>query len=342
VKLSKIVPTLVAVTGLLVATSSSVVSAQQYKKITRLGTSQSVCKGGVETAAELQQFFAENPGVIRTILSDSGWSGSADDLLAAVAAGDMVERAYPVGTQLAWMGSKKDGRFQALPYREWAGAKSFEAFQLNLSTDCQVYHIAIPKACCNVSLVSVAPDQSSECTAPAVAPAAVVPVEPEKSIEVAKKALALIPFIGAFAGSETRPRFEPSWSMDVVDSSGIVGLRAGLMKELTPKTAIFSQVSYFDRNGINDGNIYPEDNLALDIGIERKLGKYAFIGGGIGAWNIDDSDFRDTSLFGHVGGGFGNSNLQWFLEGRVFDTDSDLDSISDNKMFSAGLRYLIK
>lgn len=341
-KFSNLLTTFAAITGLLLATSSSSVSAQQYKKITRLGTSQSLCTGGIETAAELQQFFAENPGIVRTVLSDSGWSGSADDLLAAVAAGDMIERSYPVGTKLAWMGGKKDGRFQALPYREWAGAKSFEAFQVNVSSDCQVYHIAIPKACCNVSLISVAPDQSSECTAPPVVPAAVVPAPEPEPVADPKKALALIPFIGAFAGSETRPRFEPSWNMDMVDGSGIVGLRAGLMKELTEKTSVFTQLSYVDRQGINDGNIYPEDNLALDIGLERKLGKHAFIGGGIGAWNIDDSDFRDTSLFGHVGGGFGKSNLQWFLEGRVFDTDSDLDSISDNKMFSAGIRYLIK
>ena len=45
----------------------------------------------------------------------------------------------------------------------------FEAFQLNLSSGCQVYHIAIPKACCNVSLIGVAPDDSNECAAPVAA-----------------------------------------------------------------------------------------------------------------------------------------------------------------------------
>lgn len=334
----------VTVLGFMLATASPVVSAQQYKKIKRLGTSQSICSGGVETAAELQEFFANNPNRIRTILADSGWTGSADDLLAAVAAGEMTERAYPVGTKMAWMGARVDGQDVANPYREWAGAKSFEAFQVNVSSGCQIYHIAIPKACCNVSLISVAADESAECLAPVgeVAPVA-APVVADTSSTKAKKALGLIPFIGAFAGSETRARFEPSWSMDVVDSSGITGLRAGLLKEINAKTSVFGQLSYVDRNSINEGNVYPEDNLAFDIGIERKLGRGAFIGGGIGAWNIDDSDFRDTSIFGHVGGGFGNSNLQWFLEGRVFDSDSETnDSISDNKMFSAGLRYLIK
>ena len=89
--------------------------------------------------------------------------------------------------------------------------------------------------------------------------------------------------------------------------------------------------------------IRPENNFSVDLGLERKLSQSAFIGAGVGAWNVDDSDFRDASLFGIVGGDIGKTKLQWFLEGRVFDSESEnLDSISDNKMFSAGLRYLIK
>ena len=329
--------------GLVIAFNSQLVSAQQYKKFTRLGTSQSICPGGVETAADLQKFAANNPNAIRSILANSGWAGNAEDLLAAIANGEMTERAYPVGTKLAWMGAKVDGQYVANPYREWAGAKSFEAFQLSLSSGCQVYDIAIPKACCNVSLISVAPDNSSACQ-PVAAVAPVAESAPLAAAPVAdKKALGLIPFFGLFAGSETRPRYETAWDMDMKDSSGIVGVRAGLMKAISAKTSVFGQLSYYDRNGINEGNVYPEDNLAFDIGLERKLSEKAFIGGGIGAWNIDDSDYRDTSIFGHVGANIGKSNFQWFLEGRVFDSDSaNHDSISDNKMFSAGVRYLLK
>ena len=329
---------------IIVSTTSQIVSAQQYKKITRLGTSQSICSGGVETAAQLQEFFANNPGKIRSILASSGWTGSADDLLAAVANGDMTERAYPVGTQMAWMGAKVKGQYVANPYREWAGAKSFEAFELNLSSGCQVYQIAIPKACCNVALLSVAPDQATECQAPVAVVAPVAESAPlTADPDAGKKALGLIPFFGMFAGSETRPRYEPAWDMDMKDASGVVGARFGLMKEISAKTSIFGQLSYFDRNSVSDGNVYPDDNFALDVGFDRKLSEKAFIGGGIGAWNVDDSDFRDASLFGHVGANIGESNMQWFLEGRVFDSDSDNhDSISDNKMFSAGIRYLVK
>jgi hypothetical protein len=350
VKASRMLPILATIVGLLLVTSSHLASAQEYKKLSRLGTSESVCPGGVETAADLQSFFASNPNAIRDILADSGWAGDAETLLAAVAQGEMTERAYPVGTQMAWMGAKKNGAYKANSYRQWAGAKSFEAFQVNVSSGCQVYHIAIPKDCCNVSLINVQPDNSNECSAgdttardAEAAAARDAAAKQAADAAAAKKALALIPFFGVFAGSEVRPRYEPSWDMDMVDSSGVIGVRAGLMKAISAKTSMFGQVSYYDRQGINDGNIYPEDNFSLDIGLERKLSGTAFIGGGIGAWNVDDSDYRDTSIFGHVGGSIGKSKFQWFLEGRLFDSDSaNHDSLSDNKMFSAGVRYLVK
>jgi len=347
--LVKAVPSIgIGVAAVIALITTTAVNAQQYTKITRLGTAQSVCTGGVETAEQLQAYFAENPDVIRTILADSGWSGSADALLTAVANGEMTETAFPAGTKLAWMGSKTNGEYVALPYREWAGKEPFEGFSLNLKSDCRVYEMAIPKACCNVSLISVREDNTGQCAPQpvAVAPQAVAPVaevqeEPAAPIAAAAP-LALIPFVGAFAGTETVPRFEESWQQDVVDASGIIGLKAGLIKPLNAKTSLVGTLSYFNRTSINDGNIFPEDSLAIDFGIERKLSRKAFIGGGIGAWNLDDSDIREASLYGIVGGDIGKTNVQWFVEGRIFDSDSEFDSISDNKAVSFGLRYLIK
>jgi hypothetical protein len=338
VKVSRLITFTVSLALLALTLTIQVASAQQYKEVTRFGTSESVCAGGVETPQQLQEFFAQNPSKIRELLLDSGWTGSADDLIAAVASGSMTERAYPVGTRMLWSGSKVNGAYVANPYRVWAGEKSFEAFQVDLSSGCKVYHIAIPKACCNVSLISVVDDTSSACVAPVIAPAeeAVAPVAKAAS-------LALTPFIAAFVGTETRPRFETNWQMDKRDSSGVIGIRAGLLKELTARTSVLGQVSYIDRQGVNGGNIYPEENFSVDVGVEHKLSHRAFIGAGVGAWDIDDSEFSDASLYGIVGGDIGKTKLQWFLEGRFFDSDSEtLDSLSNNRMFSAGIRYLIK
>ena len=319
----------------LLVLGAQTVSAQEYKKITRLGTSQSMCAGGVETLEQLQEYVRNNPEAFANVVANSGSSVSAQAVADAVLAGNVTETSFPVGTKMAWSGAKVKGQYVAHPYREWAGKQSFAGFAVNVSTDCQVYSLAIPKACCNLSLLSVAEDTSEQCAEPVVAAVEeVAPVAPK---------LGWVPFVGAFAGTETRPRYETAWDMDMRDSSGIKGIRAGIMKELSEKTSAFTQISYYDRDGINGGNIYPEDNLAIDIGLERRLSSSAFIGGGLGIWNIDDSDYRDASVFGHVGGDIGATNFQWILEARFFDSDSDhLDTISSNRMFSAGARYLIK
>jgi len=114
---------------------------------------------------------------VRQIVADAGWSGSADQLIAKVAAGDFTEQAYPIGTRLQWMGAKKDGQYVALPNREWAGNESLPAFQVMVENDCQVHEIVIPKACCNVSLGQVTKSNSAECRPQ---PVAVAPApEPE-------------------------------------------------------------------------------------------------------------------------------------------------------------------
>jgi len=131
--------------------------------------------------------------------------------------------------------------------------------------------------------------------------------------------------------------------MDNRDSSGIIGVRVGLLKELTPKTSFVAQASYLERQGVNNGNVFPEENFSVDVGVEYKVSQRAFIGGGVGVWDIDDSQFSDATLYGIVGGDIAKTKLQWFVEGRVFDSDSEtLDSISNNRAFSLGLRYLIK
>jgi len=106
--------------------------AQEYKKITRLGTSESICPGGIETLAQLQQFVSQNPNSMVEILRDSGWAGDANAVLNAIASGNLNEVSLPVGTRFAWMGAKVKGKNIAKPYREWAGKKSVSAYQFNV------------------------------------------------------------------------------------------------------------------------------------------------------------------------------------------------------------------
>ena len=156
---------------------------------------------------------------------------------------------------------------------------------------------------------------------------------------VASKSV-LIPYIGAFYSTETRLRFEQALNMDMRDSSGVTGIKAGILSPINETLSLFAQGGHISRDGINQGNIYLENNLFLDIGLEKSVGGSGFIGGGIGVWNIDDGDFDDGSIFIHGGSNIGNTPLQWFVEGRSF-----IDDIEDNKvddMVSAGIRYLFK
>ncbi|MEM7195767.1 MAG: hypothetical protein AAF402_12505 [Pseudomonadota bacterium] len=381
--------------------------AQDYTQVTRLGTNEAVCKAGIETREDLQAFFRDDSFTVGQILQDANWPGDQRDLEAAVAAGNFVEKNYEPGSRFDWMGARKKNAGVALPKREWAGADAFAGYEVEVTSQCQVYTMVIPKICCNLALFATEPapvpqpvmNVSSDgnivtaCTEPgnqlmvagadgssrSVSPgangcwsgilpagdyefkatnpmcsgadtlasyqvaqleAAPAPEQPAPPIVQAPKPKTLIPFAGAFLGSETRMRFEPAWDMDMKDSSGVFGFKGGLMKFVNPKTAVFGQLGYVNRRGINEGNVYPDDNLFFDIGVDRTVGEKGFVGVGVGLWNFDDSDFNDESIFIHGGRYIGKSNAQWYVEGRVFADDTD--DISNNNMYSAGIRYLFK
>jgi len=310
----------------LLLSQNQFVHAQEYKKITRLGTNQAVCLGGVDSVSELQSFVQNNPNAVADIIRDAGSSIDADELLNKISQGDIVERTYPVGTRLLWTSAKIQNRYVAKQAVEWAGASSFEAFQINLTSGCRDYDIVIPKACCNISLYSVKKSVAKACQA--------------KRPEIKKVVDAPITKkTGAFYGSEKRARFRPEINEDQADSSDIYGIRLGLSKSISDRTSIFTQLSYYERGSVSPRNVASEDNFALDVGVERKVSEALFIAAGIGAWNIDDD--ADFSVFAHIGGDILQSDFQWFIEGRLFDSDATLnDSLSDNKMISAGVRYL--
>lgn len=369
-------------------------AADGYKEVRRLGTSQAICKPGVETPAELQAYFAENPDAARAILQDANWEGDPQVVLDAIAEGRFTEKSYQPGTKLEWMGLRdKSGAAKAGPKRIWAGKEAFIGYELEVVHGCNAYQMVIPKACCNLSLASVskvevAPklttsvngdsmtvcsdpgakvmltgpdgaskelpldsngcwtgealaegsyslDATAECgvaAATATIAAAVVPPAPAP-----KK---FIPFIAPYIGTETLMRYEAHWDMDMRDSSGIVGLRGGFKYALGKDLWLVPQLGIQHRTGVNEGNTYPDEGISLDVGIEKFVTDYFFIGAGIGIWDLDDSDFREESVFVNFGGKI-TPAMEWFLEARGIDSDSEVsDSFSDNHLYAAGIRFL--
>ena len=384
---------------------SYVTHAQQYEAFSVMGTPSALCRPGIETGGELQSFFANNRELVEQVLADANWQGDPVDIFAAVAAGEFTEGRYEKGTKLDWISQKDAGKGVHLPYRVWAGEESFEAFELNIVSQCQIYRMLVPKACCNLSLVvsskvatpepvitvesenqnvkicsdtgseafitradgssavyplddagcwagtmdpgsiSVSVSNSDDCgsatsSAAHLVTAAAIPAAAAVVAEPIAEAPGLIPFIGIFAGSENRMRYEPNWNNYYEDQADVLGVKAGIIKPLSESVSLFSQIGYLDRDGVNSNYVYSDDTFFWDVGADRNIGATGFIGGGIGYWNIADSDFDDVSLFVHGGSAIAGSNTQWFLEGRVFG--DELSNIDTDNMVTGGVRYLFK
>ncbi|MGI9317000.1 MAG: hypothetical protein ACR2QW_06685 [bacterium] len=158
--------------------------------------------------------------------------------------------------------------------------------------------------------------------------------------EPAPPAPSWIPFVGLFAGVESRMRLEPEWDLLYEDDADVIGVKAGVLKPLSETLSAFGQIGYLDRDGVNSNYVYSDDTWFADVGLDRALGSSGFIGGGLGYWNIGDTDFDDVSLFVHGGSGIGGSNAQWYVEGRVFG--DELSNIDSDNMVTGGIRYLFK
>ena len=59
--------------------------------------------------------------------------------------------------------------------------------------------------------------------------------------------------------------------------------------------------------------------------------------------DINDSDFRDGSIFINAGGSI-TPATEWFIEARGIDSDNPdgNDAVDDNRSFNAGIRLLFR
>src|SRR5215831_3318187 len=171
----------------LLLTSASPVFAQQYENARRLGGPTSFYRPPLTDAASLKR-MAERAGMpddIRMVMRDAGIPEAADPFIAAISrgsatriagncstapAGDaVVDCQEPVGATYEWMAYRPVIRGKRTPARKervrWAGQRPFAAFLVRVEAGDKLYTFIVPKACGNVSLVSVG-------TSPAAAAAA--------------------------------------------------------------------------------------------------------------------------------------------------------------------------
>jgi len=152
-------------------------------------------------------------------------------------------------------------------------------------------------------------------------------VEPEGGI---------MPFFTIFAGNERRWRAQTEAATANEEfihdrSAALLGGTFGIAYPFADQGAqVFGQVGF--AANLRDGE---NSSLFADIGVDKNFEK-GFFGGGVGIWDINNSDTTDGTIFLH--GGYNLSdNLQLNLEGRLFM--DMLNMINNNFMYMGGIRY---
>jgi len=315
----------------IIVASSLIASADAFAKYTevrRLGTSEALCQGGVKSMSEFQAWTSANGNTIAQALEGTRLQGQHSAIMAAVARGEMVEKFYQPGTTFHWMTAIKKGKATALRDRIWAGEEAIAAYEMQIEHDGSNYTLVIPKICCNFSLASVAEIPKPEPKPVAKAPAPKPEPKPEPVVEKP----GVVPFIGLMAGTESLERYEPAWDMYKKDSSGFFGIKAGIKIPVAEGLNLVPALGIINRTGLNEGNEYPETTANIDFGVEKQLNEQFFVGGGLGIWNVNESDYREGSAFLTVGGTL-TEKTEWFTEGRYIDADESGSALS------AGIRF---
>lgn len=133
------------------------VAQAQFKEITRLGTSESLCKGGVTSADGLKAWFMANRSEVEQVLADAGAANMGDAVLSAIESGNVEEKTISAGTEFLWMGRRKKGQPIAQQNVRYMGKKDEPGFGITVTDNCQTHELLIPAICCNLSLISSSP-----------------------------------------------------------------------------------------------------------------------------------------------------------------------------------------
>jgi len=188
-------------------------------------------------------------------------------------------------------------------------------------------------------------------TCPVSKPVAVVPEvipmptprneDPAKDREaLTKKTSALVPFVAGYIGAQSRTRDLCYCVKDLTE--GLVGVRGGVLYPLDDRLSLFGQVG---------AALNTKDSawhtIHTDVGLEYRIGNTGFVGGGVGIWDLNNSFYRDATIFVHGGLNtpwkFGDGSVQWFIEARKWlDEPFDEEKYHDDYSGLTGFRLILK
>ncbi|MDX1502580.1 MAG: hypothetical protein R3325_09455 [Thermoanaerobaculia bacterium] len=166
-KTNRLIPTvavaLSALLGVAEAAYAECVSKDKVTEVRTLGGARTrFSPKPATTLDELKSQFVTYRADLEKVLSEAGWSGSADDLFAAVAnaqPGDGVVEAREVrpGEAFPWMAFRKGSKPTCVQNLRWAGKESFPAWQIKFESGDSIYTFVVPQVCLNLTYAGSVP-----------------------------------------------------------------------------------------------------------------------------------------------------------------------------------------
>lgn len=325
----------------------------------------------VRDIQNLQKTFARprTQKDITDLLKLAGLESLEADVKKAISTGAVREVTISPGTTLQWMAMRERGRAHMHRNVTWGGKKPFAGFEFVIDDMKETYTFVIPQDCGNLSLSTREPSREKarlDAAEAARRAEEARKAEEARRAEEARKAeearlaeearkaeearlaeekeLSLRPFIAGFFGKQRR-------QYDENDPAGLgtaflpgfcdplFGGKVGIEKALK-NDWVFAPAVGFAVN-TDEGS---RSSLFVDAEINKRFGSRAYVGTGLGLWDITHSDFITPTALVHFGlplwKGDDKKTLFFVTEGRVLlRKASDIDS---NYQFWGGLRYLFR
>ncbi len=280
-------------------------------------------------------------------------------------AGTVVECDVRPGESLEWMVFRPGGGSPTVVRNvRWAGRQPFRAYLVRLDENDTSYTFLVPKECGNLSLLSTeavrraaaapveapppaapAPVAAPPPPAPEPAPVPPPPAEVQAPTTAAAPPVArTIRFFGdGLFGKERRVR--------PLDDEALVGTGEGEFAQCTPLVGLkFGVARRFDNNWevagtagvalsvVRDDHKVREHALLVEAEVNRWVGR-AFVGGGLGVWDLTRSDTVTPTAMVHFGLPIADQvrfPVYFLVEGRLFFDNAD--DIDNNYQFWGGIR----
>ncbi|GJL80811.1 MAG: hypothetical protein DHS20C01_04450 [marine bacterium B5-7] len=312
-------------------------------RIQRLGgTHTSFAEGTfIDSVETLQSQFVKYESDIRQLLANQGLDHVADALIESIARGEgITEGSVKPGDDFEWLAWRRNKVAVTTAPVCLETTRDYESYNVAVSLEedgnITTYHFTLPKICMNLAFAG------SETVAAPVppAPAAVIaptPVAAPEPVAMAKDE-GVNAFFGPFIGMESRTRDLCNCIHD--EDSGLAGLLGGILIPLGESRNNL----LFEVGAAANLNESKWSSLFADIGVDFGVGERGFIGTGIGVWDINASESRDLNVYlqgGRDAWDWGGHTVQWFVQGRVFLDNDDVEDIGTDYAVLAGLRVIL-